>query len=43
MTTLFDPGVPTINLDLEKLDRSLDRLAAVSAERARLVELRFFD
>ncbi|HEU4602452.1 MAG TPA: ECF-type sigma factor [Steroidobacteraceae bacterium] len=42
ITTLFDPGVATINLDLEKLDRSLDRLAAVSPERARLVELRFF-
>lgn len=41
-TTLFDNGVATIELDLEKLDVSLQRLAAVSAERARLVELRFF-
>lgn len=41
-TTLFDHGVATIELDLEKLDHSLQRLAAVSAERARLVELRFF-
>lgn len=41
-TTLFDSGVATIELDLEKLDRSLRRLAAVSTERARLVELRFF-
>jgi RNA polymerase sigma factor (TIGR02999 family) len=41
-TTLFDSGVATIELDLEKLDHSLQRLGAVSAERARLVELRFF-
>lgn len=41
-TTLFDSGVATIELDLEKLDQSLRRLAEVSAERARLVELRFF-
>lgn len=41
-TTLFDAGVATIDLDLEKLDRSLQRLAQVSSERARLVELRFF-
>lgn len=42
MTTLVDPGVPTIELDLEKLDASLRRLAAVLPENARLVELRFF-
>lgn len=42
LTTLFDEGVATIDLDLEKLDRSLRRLGEVSAERARLVELRFF-
>ena len=42
MTTLIDPGVSTIELDLEKLDASLRRLAAVLPENARLVELRFF-
>jgi DNA-directed RNA polymerase specialized sigma24 family protein len=42
MTTLIDPGIPTIELDLEKLDGSLRRLAAVLPENARLVELRFF-
>jgi RNA polymerase sigma factor (TIGR02999 family) len=42
MTTLVDPGVPTIELDLEKLDAALRRLAAVLPENARLVELRFF-
>jgi len=42
VTTLFDRGIATIDLDLEKLDSSLKRLATVSAERARLVELRFF-
>jgi RNA polymerase sigma factor (TIGR02999 family) len=41
-TTLFEEGIATIELDLEKLDLSLQRLTAVSAERARLVELRFF-
>jgi RNA polymerase sigma factor (TIGR02999 family) len=42
MTTWFDPGVATIDLDLERLDGALTRLAQVSPERARLVELRFF-
>ncbi len=42
VTTLFDAGVATIDLDLERLDRSLTRFADVSPERARLVELRFF-
>ena len=42
MTTFVDPGIPTIELDLEKLDASLRRLAAVLPENARLVELRFF-
>jgi RNA polymerase sigma factor (TIGR02999 family) len=42
MTTFIDSGVPTIELDLEKLDGSLRRLAAVLPENARLVELRFF-
>lgn len=42
MTTLVDTDVPTVELDLERLDDSLKRLAEVSPERARLVELRFF-
>ncbi len=42
ITTVFDTGVSTMELDLEALDLSLRRLAAVSVERARLVELRFF-
>lgn len=42
ITTLFDPGIATIDLDIERLDLALTRLAAISAERARLVELRFF-
>ncbi len=35
MTTFVDPGIPTIELDLEKLDASLRRLAAVLPENAR--------
>jgi RNA polymerase sigma factor (TIGR02999 family) len=42
LTTWFDGGVATIELDLEHLDRSLDRFSKVSPERARMVELRFF-
>ena len=42
VTTVFDAGVSTMELDLVALDLSLQRLEAVSAERARLVELRFF-
>src|SRR6185312_8850121 len=42
MTTFVDPGIPTIELDIEKLDASMRRLAAVLPENARLVELRFF-
>jgi DNA-directed RNA polymerase specialized sigma24 family protein len=42
MTTLVDPGLATIDLDIERLDRSLQRLGEVSPDRARLVELRFF-
>jgi RNA polymerase sigma factor (TIGR02999 family) len=42
VTTLFDPGVATIDLDIEKLDAALRELAQVDPERARLVELRFF-
>jgi DNA-directed RNA polymerase specialized sigma24 family protein len=42
ITTLVDPGVATVDLDLERLDHSLHRLAEVSPDRARLVELRFF-
>jgi RNA polymerase sigma factor (TIGR02999 family) len=41
-TTWVDPGIATVEVDLERLDNSLHRLAAVSPERARLVELRFF-
>jgi len=42
LTTLIDTGVGTAELDLERLDESLRRLAEVSPDRARLVELRFF-
>ena len=42
ITTLFQDGVATIDLDLEKLDLSLRRLGTIFPERARLVELRFF-
>jgi RNA polymerase sigma factor (TIGR02999 family) len=42
LTTLVDTGAQTLELDLEQLDSSLSRLAEVSPERARLVELRFF-
>ncbi len=42
LTTLIDTGVGTAELDLERLDDSLRRLAEVSPDRARLVELRFF-
>ena len=42
VTTLFDTGTATIDLDLERLDHSLTRFADVSPQRARLVELRFF-
>jgi RNA polymerase sigma factor (TIGR02999 family) len=42
VTTWLDPGVATVELDLEMLDRSLTRFSEVSPERARLVELRFF-
>jgi RNA polymerase sigma factor (TIGR02999 family) len=42
MPTRIDPGIATVELDLDRLDRSLHRLVEVSPERARLVELRFF-
>jgi RNA polymerase sigma factor (TIGR02999 family) len=42
VTTWLEPGVGTMELDLEILDRSLTRFAEVSPDRARLVELRFF-
>jgi RNA polymerase sigma factor (TIGR02999 family) len=42
VTTLIDPGIHTTDLDLERLDNSLQRLWQVSPERGRLVELRFF-
>ena len=41
-TTWVDPGIATMDVDIERLDQSLHRLAAVSPDRARLVELRFF-
>ena len=41
MTTFVDRS-EAVELDLENLDIALTRLATVSAERARLVELRFF-
>ncbi|HEV7715006.1 MAG TPA: ECF-type sigma factor [Steroidobacteraceae bacterium] len=41
-TTWVDPGIATVEVDLERLDSSLNRLAAIAPERARLVELRFF-
>ncbi len=42
LTTWAEPGTPETTVDIEGLDRSLARLAEVSAERARIVELRFF-
>jgi RNA polymerase sigma factor (TIGR02999 family) len=42
ITNWVDTGIATLEVDLERLDRSLSRLAEVSPERARLVELRFF-
>ncbi|MFO1428251.1 MAG: ECF-type sigma factor [Steroidobacteraceae bacterium] len=42
VTTIVEAGVSTLELDLELLDAALRRLALVSEERARLVELRFF-
>ncbi len=42
VTTWFDSGVATVELDLERLDRSLTRFSEVAPDRARLVELRFF-
>ncbi len=42
ITTLFDPGVSTMDLDIERLDAALRELAQVDPQRARLVELRFF-
>jgi RNA polymerase sigma factor (TIGR02999 family) len=41
-TTLFDPGVVTLDFDIERLDQALRELAEVDPQRARLVELRFF-
>ncbi|MCC7460863.1 MAG: sigma-70 family RNA polymerase sigma factor [Gammaproteobacteria bacterium] len=42
LTTWFEPGLDATVLDIEALDRSLARLAGISPERARVVELRFF-
>lgn len=37
-----DPGTPTANIDVLALDEALTRLAALDAQQARIVELRFF-
>jgi RNA polymerase sigma factor (TIGR02999 family) len=42
LTTWFEPGLDATVVDIEALDRSLSRLAAISPARARVVELRFF-
>ncbi|MFZ1625694.1 MAG: ECF-type sigma factor [Gammaproteobacteria bacterium] len=42
LTTWIESGPAESAIDIEALDRSLTRLAEVSAERARIVELRFF-
>lgn len=42
LTTWFEPGPETSVVDIERLDRSLTRLASISPVRARIVELRFF-
>ncbi len=42
LTTWFEPGIDATVVDIEALDRSLSRLAAISPVRARVVELRFF-
>jgi RNA polymerase sigma factor (TIGR02999 family) len=41
-TTLDDPGVASVDLDVEQFDAALRELQAIDAERARLVELRVF-
>ena len=40
--SLFAPASPVEELDLVALDRALERLAAIDAQQARIVELRFF-
>src|SRR4029079_6655503 len=40
--SLFAPASPVQELDLVALDRALERLAAVDAQQARSVELRYF-
>jgi RNA polymerase sigma factor (TIGR02999 family) len=42
MTEWPDPGGGGRSIDIEALDEALERLAHISAERARVVELRFF-
>jgi RNA polymerase sigma factor (TIGR02999 family) len=42
LTTWCEPGLDATVVDIEALDRSLSRLAAISPARARVVELRFF-
>jgi RNA polymerase sigma factor (TIGR02999 family) len=40
--SLFAPALPVTTLDLVALDRALERLAAMDAQQARIVELRYF-
>ena len=40
--SLFAPASPVQELDLVALDRALERLAAIDAQQARIVELRYF-
>jgi RNA polymerase sigma factor (TIGR02999 family) len=42
MTSWLEAEVPDSTVDIEGLDQALTRLAEVSEERARIVELRFF-
>jgi len=42
LSTWFEPGIDATVVDIEALDRSLSRLAAISPVRGRVVELRFF-
>jgi RNA polymerase sigma factor (sigma-70 family) len=37
-----DPAVPEVRLDLLELDEALERLARIDAQKARIIELRFF-
>jgi len=39
---VVDPAVPEVRLDLLELDEALERLARIDAQKARIIELRFF-